>query len=225
MTTRADIRTRIRTELNDTGGTPLWASANLDQWIVEGLRQMARDGLGIQKTQSITTVANQEGYNLASDVVAVSRVEYPSGYFRKRVAFAAGDVAPDADFLLGVDSLKPGEYLYDVYADQVLLNPKPDVSSETIKVRYRAAYSEPTVDGSVLDVATRDEDALVFAVCVRALAWIGMDESKRQRFERQRGASPLNVLRFYEQRYRDLVRQRLDRVASGRLTVRGESPV
>ncbi|MGH9154564.1 MAG: hypothetical protein ACRD1K_01640, partial [Acidimicrobiales bacterium] len=219
--TRLDLRTRARSELNDAGGTPLWVSAELDRWILEGLRQMGRDGLGRELSQSIMTVASQAAYTLASDVVQVLRVEHPSGYFRKPVAFAAGDVAPGADFLLGVESLKPAELQYDVFGGQVILSPAPDASGQTVAVRYRGAYTEPTVDGSVLDVALRDEDALLYVTCARALAWIGMDESKRQRFERQRGASPVTSQRYYEQRYRDHVRQRRDRVASGRLAIRG----
>ena len=44
MTTRAELRTRIRTELNDAGGTPLWTDAALNQWIDEAIRDYAEIG-------------------------------------------------------------------------------------------------------------------------------------------------------------------------------------
>jgi hypothetical protein len=38
VTTRLDIRTRIRSELNDSGGTALWASSLLDSFLLDALR-------------------------------------------------------------------------------------------------------------------------------------------------------------------------------------------
>jgi hypothetical protein len=55
------------------------------------------------------------------------------------------------------------------------------------------AYTEPSADGLVLDVASQDEDAIVAHVCAHAMEWIGADEAKRMRFERERGASPASI--------------------------------
>ncbi len=211
MTTRAELRARIRAELNDAGAVPLWGNGQLDQWITEGLRALARDGVGLEKATTLASVAEQASYALPADVVEVLRVEHPAGFFRKPVPFAAGDVAPEAELFPSDAGLRPGELLYDVYGGQLVLSPAPDGSGEAIVVRYVGAYAEPSGDGSVLDVAARDEDALVLWACARALRWIGLDESKRQRFERQRGASPAFLQGEYDRQYRRIVSQRRSR--------------
>ncbi|HYU20001.1 MAG TPA: hypothetical protein VEQ11_15030 [Chloroflexota bacterium] len=218
MTTRAQMRTTIRNELNDAGGTPLWPDAQLNEWLVEGLRDLGRQ-LGLEKSQSITSVANQGSYALAADVVQVARVEHPAGYFRVPRGFASGDVSPDA--ILDLDPrVKPLELLYDVFGGSLVLSPAPSASGESIVVRYQGAYAEPSADSSVLDLPSRDEDALLFYVCGRAMQWIGADEAKRQRFERQRGADPGSLRREYDRDYRAVIRERRGRVATRRLVVR-----
>jgi hypothetical protein len=214
MTTRAELRARIRAELNDAGATALWPDERLNQWIVEGLRDFGRHA-GLQKSQTIASVAGQAGYPLAADVLQVARVEHPSGRFRVPAPFSAGEVAP------GVSLAEPGPaLLYDVWGGLLVLSPRPAASGEPIVVRYVGAYAEPVGDAGVLDVAAHDEDAIVFYACRRAATWIAGDEAKRQRFERQRGADPSGVAREYERAYVGLVRQRRGRVATRRLAIR-----
>ena len=74
MTTRAELRTRIRAELNDSGASPLWPTERLDQWVVEGLRELGRE-LGLEKSATLVTVAGQAAYVLPADVVWVLRCE------------------------------------------------------------------------------------------------------------------------------------------------------
>src|SRR6266542_1405488 len=124
------MRTTIRNELNDAGGTPLWPDAQLNEWLVEGLRDLGRQ-LGLEKSQSITSVANQGSYGLASDVVQVARVEHPAGYFRVPRAFASGDVSPEA--ILDLDPrVKPLELLYDVFGGSLVLSPAQSAYGESI---------------------------------------------------------------------------------------------
>jgi hypothetical protein len=210
----------VRLELNDSGATALWASTLLDQFLIEALRQLGRD-LPLESATSLTSVADQAPYALPAGCVRVTRVEHPSGFFRVLIPFAGGDVAPGADLLLGPDSLRPATMSYDVYGGNVILSPAPDVSSEAILVRYEGAYSEPSADGSTLDVAARDEDLAVNLVCALAMRWIGMDEGKRQRFARERGADPMVLRRDYLDSYRAQLRARLSGVRGRRLVVRG----
>jgi hypothetical protein len=58
MTTRADIRTRIRSELNDSGGTPMWSSSLLDSFLVDALRAWSLD-VPREVSWAPTTVAGQ----------------------------------------------------------------------------------------------------------------------------------------------------------------------
>lgn len=219
MTTRAQLRDRVRAELNDLGAIRLWPDERLNAWLVAGLRAFGRE-LGLEKATTIMTVAAQAGYALPADIEQVTRVEHPAGHFRQPIAFAAGDVAPEAAAPDSPLIPRPSPLAYDVYGGQLILSPAPDRAGETIAVRYRGAYAEPVADASVLDVPTRDEDAVLFYACARACEWLAMDEGKRQRFERQRGASPAAVAREYDREARSVARQRRARVQSRRLAIR-----
>jgi hypothetical protein len=157
---------------------------------------------------------------LPTDLLQVRRVEHPSGLYRTPAPFASGDASPDSPLVDGLGGPTLPELLYDVWAGALVLSPPPATSDEPIVVRYVATCAEPSSDASVLDLAAQDEDALVLFVCGRALRWIGMDEAKRQRFERQRGADPHTLRQDYDREYRTLVRQRRGRIATRRLAIR-----
>jgi hypothetical protein len=76
----------------------------------------------------------------------------------------------------------------------------------------------------VLDVATGDQDAIVSHVCAHAMEWIGADDAKRMRFERERGAAPVEARRQFEARYAAARSRRLAGVRSQRLVARGMIP-
>lgn len=218
MSTRATLRTTIRAELNDSGGTALWATALLDRWIADAIRAWSRD-VPRERTWSQTTTANVASYAVPADWMDGVRVEHPSGYYRMRGAFAGGDVDPGA--LITVDpSIKPGALLWDVWAGNLVLSPAPGASGETVSVRYLAQYTAVTDDVTTVDVPAAEESALVWWTAARALEWLGMDEARRQRFERDRGADPLGVQRAYDQRYARMVRERNSGVRQRRAVVR-----
>lgn len=221
MTTRADIRTRARDELNDAGSVKVWSDGLLNRWIGEAIRewsrQVPRDG-----TWQTTSTANDPSYALPSDVLEVVRVEHPPGILRARGGLHDGDVSPTAD-LGGLGSwpgLRPAQLLWEQWGGEVVLIPAPDASGETIEVRYKGAYTVPSDDVTALDVAAADEEALVLYACGRALQWIAMDEAKRQRFERQRGADPVDSREEYERAFRAMARQRQGGIRPRRLVSR-----
>jgi hypothetical protein len=53
------------------------------------------------------------------------------------------------------------------------------------------------------------------------MEWIAGDEAKRMRFERERGASPVDARRLFEARYVAARARRLAGVRSRRLVARG----
>jgi hypothetical protein len=222
MTTRADIRTRARDELNDTGAVKVWSDALLNRWIGEAIREWSR-AAPRDRTWQTTSTANDPSYVLPSDVLEVVRVEHPPGIFRTRGGLRDGDVSPtaDASALGGWSGLRPAELTWEQWGGEVVLIPAPDAAGEAIEVRYKGAYTVPADDVTALDVATSDEEALVFYACARALQWIALDEAKRLRFERQRGADPSDVRQEYERRFQGLIRQRRGAVRPRRLVVRG----
>ncbi|MCC6179472.1 MAG: hypothetical protein IT305_29535 [Chloroflexi bacterium] len=222
MTTRLELRARIRSELNDSGAAVLWSDSLLDRWIVEGVRALGR-AAGVERTASLTSVAGQAGYALPADALEVVRVEYPSGQVRTPLRLAGGEMTPDGSTVesaftaactAGIGST------YDVWAGQLVLAPTPAISGEAIVVRYRGALAEPSSDGSVLEVSSGDEDLLTAYACVRALRWIGMDEAKRQRFERQRGADPATSRHEYERSFDRMLAERRSWPRARRLVVR-----
>jgi hypothetical protein len=219
MTTRADIRTRARDELNDNGTTKVWSDGLLNRWIGEGVREWSRL-VPRDRTWQTTSTANDPTYALPSDVLEVVRVEHPPGLFRVRGGLRDGDVSGTAD--LGAwCGLRPAQMLWEQWGGEVVLIPAPDASGEAIEVRYKGAYSVPSDDVAALDVASDDEDALVLYACARALQWIALDEAKRQRFERERGADPAASRQVYERDFRTMARERQGGIRPRRLVVRG----
>jgi hypothetical protein len=218
MTTRADIRTRVRDELNDNGGVKLWADTLLNRWIGEALKEWSRV-VPRDRAWQTTSTANTPSYTLPSDVLEVVRVEHPPGMFRVRGGPHDGDIGPSAD--MGVwPRARPLDLSWEQWGGQVFLIPAPGKTGESIEVRYKGTYSVPSDDVTALDVEGTDEEALVLYACERALQWIGLDEAKRQRFERQRGADPLAAQQAYERDFMALARRRRGGVRPRRLVMR-----
>jgi hypothetical protein len=218
MTTRADIRTRVRDELNDNGSAKVWSDGLLNRWIGEAIREWSRV-VPRDRTWQTTSTANDPSYPLPSDVLEVVRVEHPPGMFRTRGGLRDGDVSPTAD-LGNWQGLRPAQLLWEQWGGEVVLVPAPGASGEAIEVRYKGAYSVPADDVTALDVASADEEALVLYGCSRALQWIATDEAKRQRYERDRGADPAESRHGYEQRFQAMVRQRRGGVRPRRIVSR-----
>jgi hypothetical protein len=218
MTTRSDIRGRIRDELNDNGSTKLWADALLNRWIGEATKEWSRV-VPRDRTWQTTSTANTPSYALPSDVLEVVRVEHPPDVFRVHGGLHDGDVGPSAD-PGNWPGGRPVEMSWEQWGSEVFLIPAPGSTGEAIEVRYKGAYSVPSDDVTALDVESSDEEALVLYACERALQWLGLDEAKRQRFERDRGADPLASREAYERDFLALARRRRSGVRPRRLVVR-----
>jgi len=219
MANRSDVRTLVRDELNDNGSVKVWTDALLNAFILEAIRDYGRQ-VGKEASTSLTSVADQAAYALPTGTQQVVRVEHPSGYFRKVSPYRSGDEEQQPGRMVG---LAPGELVYEVWGGNVILSPAPTASSEAIGVRYLGAYTEPASDSTTLDVPDVELPALVYFACRRALLWIASDESKRQRFERQRGADPKDQANEYQELYQSMLRTKQgSRVSRRRLTTRGE---
>ncbi|HXF82612.1 MAG TPA: hypothetical protein VNN19_07660 [bacterium] len=181
MTTRAELRAAIRTELNDGGGTPLWSDALLNEFIAQAIRRYGAQ-LPEEASTTIAVVAGQAAYPLPDRFLRAVRVEQPAG--TERVG----------------DGRHP--WSYRVFAGQLLLDPAPTQagSDQEITLDYLRRYAEPAADGDTLATPSADDDVLVALVCARALDELALDESKRQRFSRVRSADPRGVAAAYERR-------------------------
>lgn len=182
MTTRAQLLSAIRVELNDSGGTALWTSALLNSYIVDAIREYSRQ-LPQEASTTIDTVADQAAYPLPARAINVSRVEEP--YASRAIRYR------------GERHL----YSYRVYGGTIILEPAPPSSvAADLYIEYSRSYAEPSADSESLATPATSDDVLIWLVCARALDWIGTDESKRQRWEQSRGASAGGQSRAYRAR-------------------------
>ncbi len=199
MTTRAALRALVRQQLNDAGGTALWTDSLLNEWIAQAIRAYGR-ALPKEATTTMTTVADQAAYALPADADRVLRVESPEG-------------VPWSPDLGSRDSCGS----YRTFAGYLNLAPAPPTSGETICVDYLARFAEPAADNDTLATPAADDDVLIRLTVARALRWITLDEAKRQRFERQRGASAGDAAALYEREAEHLIQQRKQRIRTGTL--------
>ena len=208
--TRAQWRALVRAELGDEGATKLWADGLLNEWLNEALRDYGRV-VPREEATTLQTVASQAAYALPLGLVEVVRVEHPAHTFRVFAPRTGGEWDDVTPTLQGgtLQALLPsphrGEgsgYSYDVWEGQLVLEPAPGASGESVAVRYTTRRAEPTTDADPLPVEGGDEDLLLLYVCGRALTWVSAQEGKRQAFERDRGASAAQLAGAYEARYR-----------------------
>jgi hypothetical protein len=198
--TRTVWRGLVRAELGDEGATKLWSDTLLHEWLAEAIRDFGRV-VPRELTATLASVAAQAAYDLPNGLVEVVRVEHPANTFRAFEPRYGGDWRTGTEALPNTDRLG-GRYAYDVWAGQLVLEPAPTESGESIVVRYTSQRAEPTADTDPLPVEASDVELLTLYVCGRAMQWIGGQEAKRQAFERDRGASAAELAGSYQERYR-----------------------
>lgn len=72
-----EVRTQVRSALDETIGPRAWENYELDNWIYEGARDIARRSETIQNfNQNITVIANVGKYAMPDDIIRVHRVEF-----------------------------------------------------------------------------------------------------------------------------------------------------
>ena len=224
MTTRAGLRALIRDELGDSGASTTWLDSQLNQWLAEAIRDYSRR-LPKPSTTTIASVANQADYGLPADCLQVARVEHPEGFFRVPDPRSGGDVIDPLSLTSSqVPRVLSEQLSYDVWGAYgsltLTLQPSPAASAEDIAVRYLASWAEPANDAATISVPTIDEQLLVWFVAARALEWLGTEEAKRQRFEKQRGASPQFLTGAYRSTYERALSAR-EGTPRRRLVIRG----
>jgi hypothetical protein len=223
MTTRAGLRATIRAELNDGGVPQLWGDLQLNEWIVHAIRDYGRH-VPRESSATIVGVAGQADYNLPADCLRVARVEHPSGFSRIPDPLGAGDVLAQelgtGGWGLGAVATQLAYEVWGPFGSVVLtLRPAP-TDGTSILVRYLATWAEPSSDSSGLATPSQDDHLLVWYVAEAALQWLSTDESKRQRFERQRGVSTAAAASQYQRGLRREYQRREERAVPRRLVVR-----
>lgn len=75
MTTLADLRTDVRNHVDENDPT-FWQDSELDRWVNEALREVARRSETLQAVQSYTIEADRESYPCPEDMLRIYSVEY-----------------------------------------------------------------------------------------------------------------------------------------------------
>ena len=192
MTTRAQLRTSIRLELNDTGGSPLWSDSLLNEWINQAIAAYSRE-LPEEASATLTAVAAQATYALPAGTQRVLRVEQPKEVIRVRTSasrtlpYPAGGAL--VDYQNGVKTA--AVWGYRVFGGNLILDPAPGAAGadEDVRLEYQRTYAEPSADGDTIATPTEDNQVLICFVAAAALIWVGSDEAKRLRYGDAHGPS------------------------------------
>jgi hypothetical protein len=75
MTTLKDLRDDVRSHLDETIAE-FWTEDELDRWVYEGLRDVARRTECLPATKAITLISNQAEYEAPTDMLRIHKVEY-----------------------------------------------------------------------------------------------------------------------------------------------------
>src|SRR5437867_4336623 len=127
MTTRAQLRGTIRSELDDTGGTPTWSDGSLNEWLNQAIRDYSLK-LPQEVATTITAVAGQAAYTFPAGTLRILRVEEPLLVIRvpasdHRIALSQPDLGQLVDYQTGLRTAT--SWTYRVFAGQLVLNPAP----------------------------------------------------------------------------------------------------
>ena len=182
MTTRAQFRQAVRDELADPGPVYVWADSLLNGFINEAIGQLSVDWPLI-RFWSTAGVVGQRDYTIpATQPVGprgIHSVEYPAGFL-----LAQGDTSAQYE---GVVNSNPPQQTYDQRwefirqaGDSQELRFRYNLAdTQPIQVQFYGIYTTLAADTDVLDVGGFDEEALKWATCYRAMAWLDEMRGKR----------------------------------------------
>ncbi len=214
MTTRLEIKGRVRNELNDLGPNFVWADYLVYQWLDEALDQLSLD-LPTRQQITIPLAGAQRNYQLSTILGAapvgpggVVSLEFPPGNLMPR-----GNALQTNNGLVSESGAQPFANCWDVielpggagYGGLEILFRYPPwtAANQYAYLLIETIYTHPTADVTLLTVANFDEPLLVWYICERALSWLAEQRGKRGAGS-GRSAGP----GYYSQRYELGVRAR-----------------
>lgn len=170
MATLLELRTKARRRLDELTAR-FWADADLDDWINEGARDLARRAEVLQTTDTITAIAGQQQYALPTDVLRVHRVEWSrQGTFDSTAQITALEYRPfntmDSVWWSSQMTTTGDPYWYTMWGYPPTLNlilyPVPDETvAQGLKVYYYRSPATATADGDTVEVLGGWDDLIV----------------------------------------------------------------
>jgi hypothetical protein len=135
MTTFAELVNRCEQNLNDESNAT-WTAEQIVKWINDGIRDYSQHFPRI-KTQTISTIAATNVYNLASDFMGILSVEYPTGEDpQEYISRLAWNHADFWTYDTWYDILPRSD---DTDTSEIWISDDP-AGTETIEVQYHAHH-------------------------------------------------------------------------------------
>jgi hypothetical protein len=186
MTTRAELRTSLRRRLEDTGGSPLWDDAMLNEALAGAIgRYGGRFPKEAVATANVTAGATSVAVATTGiEGGRIARVLDETGAIVGRMGEAPGPVgtAPGAAGL---------EQAWRWWNGELRLQ-RPAAATGTWRIEYRGPRSVPADDVSAVDVASGDEEIVLTLAAATALRRRAVEDGKRGAYGR--GESPVAAL-------------------------------
>lgn len=165
MASLSEVRVQVRDRL-DEPSSAFWTDVQINRWVNEGVRDIARRCEVIQSLQEIPSVAATYQYTLPEDVVRVYRVEYQDSSDQVQPLEYRDFNSMDSVWWTRqktTESSRPYWYTMWGYPPNLTLTvfPTPSISAETIRVFYYAVPPAVTEDNDELVIPTGWEDLII----------------------------------------------------------------
>lgn len=165
MTTLLDVRTDIRSHL-DEASARFWDDIEIDRWVHEALRDIARRAEILPEIKSYTVKSQQEAYNLPEDLLRVHRVEYRQTSTNTWALEFRPIMEMDDIWLRSRTISSSSPYWYTIWGHSggsQQLRPYP-IPSETISdglwIYYYRLPHKPEKEGDQIDIPSGWEDLI-----------------------------------------------------------------
>ncbi|HEY7035084.1 MAG TPA: hypothetical protein VH482_27335 [Thermomicrobiales bacterium] len=170
MTTRLELRTAVRRRLEDTGGSPLWDDAALNDFLAEAMRRY-----GVRFPKELSTTVNV----VAGATSAVVTPALTAGQV-VRIFDDVGQPIPRQQ------AIEPDAALSGLVTAQAwrwwgstLVLAQPAAATATWQIDYLGGRTLPTDDVTAVDVDDGDEDIVVLLAAATALRRRAIEDGKR----------------------------------------------
>ena len=170
MTTRLDLRTALRLHLEDTGPTPLWDDATLNESIAAAIR-----AYGVAVPRQVTT-----GVTVPAGATKVATGVTLDPDRITRVTDAAGIWVPPWPPWEDRPGLRTLGQAWRWWADALILAEPVAASAAGLwTVEHLTGRTPPATDGDTLDLLPGDEEIVLTYAQAAALARRAVEDAKR----------------------------------------------
>ena len=170
MTTRAELRTALRLRLEDSGGSPLWDDATLNDTLAAAIR-----AYGVVFPRQVTTgvaVAAGQTRIAAGATIDPERIA--------RVTDAAGIWVAPWPAAEEVPGARPAGQAWRWWSGDLILAEPAAASGVGIwTVEHLTGRTPPAADGEAVDVLPGDEEIVLVLALAAALARRAVEDAKR----------------------------------------------